>query len=87
MPGDNVDELEHRIEGMRNVVRRAGESAPEPIALGMSVGVATYPEDGADAEELLAESDRRMYKNKRLRRKERGAVLPAVLPMDVAAAS
>jgi diguanylate cyclase (GGDEF)-like protein/putative nucleotidyltransferase with HDIG domain len=82
-PGDDVDELERRIEDMRTAVRRAGEAAPEPIALGMSVGVATYPEDGADAEELLAESDRRMYKNKRLRKKERGAVIP----MDVAAAS
>jgi diguanylate cyclase (GGDEF)-like protein len=83
MPGDDVEELDRKIEAMRSAVRRAGEAAQEPILLGMSVGVTTYPEDGTDAEELLAEADRRMYKNKRLRRKERGTVIP----MDVAAAS
>lgn len=83
IPGDDVDALERKIDAMREVVHRAAEDVQEPIALGISVGVATYPDDGVDAEELLAEADRRMYKNKRLRRKERGAAIP----MDVAAAS
>jgi diguanylate cyclase (GGDEF)-like protein/putative nucleotidyltransferase with HDIG domain len=82
MAGEDVEQLERRIEDMRAVVRRAGDATPESIPLSMSVGVATYPEDGADAEELLAEADRRMYKNKRLKKKERSAVIP----MDVAAA-
>jgi diguanylate cyclase (GGDEF)-like protein/putative nucleotidyltransferase with HDIG domain len=82
MAGEAVEQLERRIEDMRAVVRRAGDTTPESIPLSMSVGVATYPEDGADAEELLAEADRRMYKNKRLKKKERSAVIP----MDVAAA-
>ena len=43
----------------------------------MSVGVAFYPDDGSDAEELLAESDRRMYKSKRLRKRSAG--VPALL--------
>ena len=30
----------------------------------MSVGEAFYPDDGSDAEQLLAEADRRMYKSK-----------------------
>jgi GGDEF domain-containing protein len=71
---------------MRSVVRRAGEVTPEPSLLSMSVGVATYPEDGADAEELLAEADRRMYKNKRQRKKDRAAVIP-IEPHATAAAS
>jgi diguanylate cyclase (GGDEF)-like protein len=74
--GDNPEELECKIEGMRAVVRRAGEVTPEPSLLSMSVGVAIYPEDGTDAEELLAEADRRMYKNKRQRKKA------AVIPME-----
>ncbi len=52
----------------------------------MSVGVATYPDDGTDAEDLLAEADRRMYKSKRQRKKERAPVIPFD-PSQVAAAS
>ena len=33
-----------------------------------SIGVANYPGDGSDAEQLLAEADRRMYKQKRDRK-------------------
>ncbi len=75
--GDPVN-LETKIEAMRCVVRKAGEITPEPCPLSLSVGVATYPEDGTDAEELLAEADRRMYKNKRSRRKAN------LIPLDAA---
>ena len=83
--GNDVDSLESKINAMRAVVRDAGETTPQPCALSMSVGVAVYPEDGADAEDLLAEADRRMYKSKRLRKKERAAVTE--IPPVVAAAS
>ena len=73
--GDDPVALEAKIQGMRDVVRQAGNVTPEPSALSLSVGVANYPVDGVDAEELLAESDRRMYKSKRLRKKT-GAPLP-----------
>jgi diguanylate cyclase (GGDEF)-like protein/putative nucleotidyltransferase with HDIG domain len=69
IPGGSVEELEDKIDRMRTVARRAGDSTPEPAALSMSVGVATYPEDGSDGEDLLAEADRRMYKSKRMRKK------------------
>ncbi len=69
IPGGDMEELERKIERMRAVARRAGESTPEPCALSMSVGVAIYPDDGTDAEDLLAEADRRMYKSKRQRKK------------------
>jgi diguanylate cyclase (GGDEF)-like protein/putative nucleotidyltransferase with HDIG domain len=77
--GGEDAELDRKVEAMRAVVRRAGEITPEPSALSLSVGIAYYPEDGADAEELLGEADRRMYKSKRLRKK-------AMLPADSAAA-
>jgi diguanylate cyclase (GGDEF)-like protein/putative nucleotidyltransferase with HDIG domain len=73
--GGDDEALDRKVEAMRAVVRKAGEITPEPSALSLSVGVAHYPEDGSDAEELLAEADRRMYKSKRLRKK-------AAVPID-----
>ena len=79
--------LEERIEGMRRVVHLAGLTTPEPCALSLSVGMATFPKDGTDAEELLAESDRRMYKSKRNLKKSAGiAIAPGPLPEQVTAA-
>ncbi len=84
--GGNDDELEAKIDRMRSVARKAGDSTPEPVPLSMSVGIAIYPGDGKDAEDLLAEADRRMYKSKRLRKK---AALAAGIesPQAVAAVS
>jgi len=70
--GGDDEALARKVEAMRSVVRKAGEITPEPSALSLSVGIAHYPEDGSDAEELLAEADRRMYKSKRLRKKGSG---------------
>jgi diguanylate cyclase (GGDEF)-like protein len=69
IPGGYDEDLEIKIERMRSVARNAGDSTPEPSLLSMSMGVAIYPQDGKDAEHLLAEADRRMYKSKRLRKK------------------
>jgi diguanylate cyclase (GGDEF)-like protein/putative nucleotidyltransferase with HDIG domain len=75
IPGDGPEELEMKIDRMRAVARLGGEATPEPCTLSMSVGVTMYPLDGPDAEELLAEADRRMFKSKRLRKKERSSVV------------
>jgi len=77
-------ELDHRMERMRAVAKRAGDSTPEPSALSMSFGVALYPDDGADAEYLLAEADRRMYKSKRQRKKSVMAVSIESAPVSIA---
>ena len=45
-----------------------------------SVGVAHFPGDGTDAEQLLAEADRRMYKEKRARKQ--GAAQGSGIPGD-----
>jgi diguanylate cyclase (GGDEF)-like protein/putative nucleotidyltransferase with HDIG domain len=81
--GGDKDDLELKVEGMRAVVRKAGEITPEPSALSLSVGVAHYPADGTDAEELLAEADRRMYKSKRMRKKTILAPLDALIAEQV----
>lgn len=72
-PAFDPDKLSERIESLRNITLEAGATTPDPSYLSMSIGVATFPEDGSDAEELLAEADRRMYKSKHLRKKERAA--------------
>jgi diguanylate cyclase (GGDEF)-like protein/putative nucleotidyltransferase with HDIG domain len=81
----NDEELDLKIDRLRSVARKAGDSTPEPTSLSMSVGVAIYPEDGKDAEDLLAEADRRMYKSKRLRKKG-ASVTPLETPPLAAAA-
>jgi diguanylate cyclase (GGDEF)-like protein/putative nucleotidyltransferase with HDIG domain len=77
IPGGDENSLDSRIARIRNVVRLAGDTTPEPCHLSLSVGIAIYPQDGADAEELLAESDRRMYRSKRLRKKQPASMLVA----------
>jgi diguanylate cyclase (GGDEF)-like protein/putative nucleotidyltransferase with HDIG domain len=86
IPGANREELDLKIDRMRAVAKRAGDSTPEPSALSMSVGVACYPDDGKDAEDLLAEADRRMYKSKRMRKKA-GSVVSIEPPHVTVAAS
>lgn len=51
----------------------------QDIRIGISIGAATFPEDGRESEALLGVADRAMYRNKvqRDRKKDRrGAVLP-----------
>ena len=84
IPNPETDSLEQKVDAMRRVVLEAGDTTPEPSPLSLSVGVAIYPEDGVEAEQLLAEADRRMYKSKRARRKGVIAMdAPLVEPMPV----
>lgn len=55
-----------RIADIDEAVRRAGATIASDLSI--SVGFAVYPEDGSEAETLLAEADRRMYGAKRRRR-------------------
>ena len=58
---------------MRALAKQAGTEVCGEDILSLSVGRALYPEDGKDAEQLLAEADRRMYleKQKQLAYKDR----------------
>jgi GGDEF domain-containing protein len=51
----------------------------EPL-LSLSAGVAMYPHDGHDAEQLLAEADHRMYVNKQCHHAQ---MVPAFGPLEV----
>ena len=53
-----------RIRQIARMVESIGKQIGAEDGLGVSVGEAYFPADGVDAEDLLAEADRRMYKVK-----------------------
>jgi len=63
-PGLPADVAAKRAEQLRELAKQAGVEVCAEDILSLSVGQAMYPEDGQDAEELLAEADRRMYLEK-----------------------
>ena len=74
-PGLAADAASKKAEHMRALARHAGNEVCGEEILSLSVGRAVYPTDGNDAEQLLAEADRRMYieKQKQLAYKDRRA--------------
>jgi len=72
-PGLAADGAGKKAEQMRALARHAGSEICGEEILSLSVGRAVYPDDGNDAEELLAAADRRMYleKQKQLASKDR----------------
>jgi diguanylate cyclase (GGDEF)-like protein/putative nucleotidyltransferase with HDIG domain len=63
-PGLAADAAGKKAEQMRALARQAGNEVCGEDILSLSVGRALYPEDGKDAEQLLAQADRRMYLEK-----------------------
>jgi len=58
-------EIAHKkAEQLRELARQVGHEVCQEDILSLSVGRAAYPADGRDAEQLLAEADRRMYLEK-----------------------
>ena len=72
-PGLGVEAASKKSEQMRTLARHAGSEVCGEEILSLSVGRAVFPEDGNDAEQLLAEADRRMYleKQKQMAYKDR----------------
>ena len=62
-----------KADQLRELARQVGQEICQEDILSLSVGRAVYPDDGLDAEELLAEADRRMYleKQQQVNRKNR----------------
>jgi diguanylate cyclase (GGDEF)-like protein len=82
LPGTDRRSTQRRIAEIRQFAMGAG--MPDSSGVSMSIGEAYFPEDGSDAEDLLAEADKRMYKAKHLRKKYKMAVYPQ-LPAEIAA--
>ena len=74
-PGLAADAAGKKAEQMRALARHAGSEVCGEDLLSLSVGRAVFPDDGNDAEQLLAGADRRMYleKQKQLAYKDRRA--------------
>jgi len=60
-PGLPPDTVAKKADQLRELAKHAGHDVCGEDILSLSVGQALYPKDGQDAEELLAEADRRMY--------------------------
>jgi diguanylate cyclase (GGDEF)-like protein/putative nucleotidyltransferase with HDIG domain len=90
-PGLPADAAKKKSEQLRELAKLAGREVCREDILSLSVGQAQYPEDGTDAEELLAEADRRMYiekqqqtyrNNRRLYTRMKCRVTIELQPMD-----
>jgi diguanylate cyclase (GGDEF)-like protein/putative nucleotidyltransferase with HDIG domain len=78
LPHITPESVDERINQMVRIAAEAGEVVQGKHLLSMSVGEAFYPMDGANAEELLATADRRMYKSKQ-QQKQRQTSAPVVM--------
>ncbi|MDP8988450.1 MAG: diguanylate cyclase [Acidobacteriota bacterium] len=70
LPGARAGELSGRLEQLRTVISQVSREMFSGDLLSISIGTAYYPEDGADAEELLSVADRRMYSEKHSHREK-----------------
>ncbi len=64
LPGPSAEAAHTKVRTLMEVAAEAGREICGEDLLSMSVGAAFHPEDGNEAEQLLAEADRRMYKAK-----------------------
>lgn len=71
LPGADAEGAAKRAEHFRAAIARTGATVCPEIPVTASLGVAHCPEDGADAERLLAKADRQMYAEKRTRKHSR----------------
>ena len=75
--GNDQRAIADRIDQLRRIVWPAGPGDEFRTQVSMSVGLAVFPQDGSDADELLAEADRRMYKAKQAHKQKPTSIAPA----------
>ena len=63
-PNMTAEAVKERAMVLNAMAMRASREVCDKEILSISLGVAFYPHDGLDAEQLLSEADRRMYKAK-----------------------
>jgi diguanylate cyclase (GGDEF)-like protein len=79
LPGNDQSANDERIDQIRRIVWHAGSNDDMQEQVSMSVGAAVFPQDGSDADELLAEADRRMYKAKQEFKQSRASLTSSEL--------
>ena len=78
LPGVRQADAEVKAQQLQTVVANVCHNLFGERLLTVSTGVALYPADGSDAEQLLAEADRRMYKQKRERSEAPTGILTGI---------
>jgi len=61
LPGLFAEQIPQKVQRLRAITAEAGHDVCGTETLSLSVGHAIFPDDGADADQLLSEADRRMY--------------------------
>lgn len=80
MPGLSADAALTKTRQLMELATAVGKEICGEELLSLSVGQTSYPEDGLDAEQLLAEADRRMYVLKQQHHEQTGRVRAAGAP-------
>jgi diguanylate cyclase (GGDEF)-like protein len=74
LPGMQADAIGEKILALSALASEVGRTVCGENIISSSVGVASWPDDGLTADELLAEADRRMYSHKNSLRLKRPIV-------------
>jgi diguanylate cyclase (GGDEF)-like protein/putative nucleotidyltransferase with HDIG domain len=82
LPGAQPPGMLTKVHQFVEIARRAGAQVCGEEFLSLSAGDAFFPEDGADAEQLLAHADHRMYQMKHAHRGGFPAAGLAELPVE-----
>jgi diguanylate cyclase (GGDEF)-like protein len=80
LPGSDREAVKRRISEFQSIACDATPLLNGAGVIRLSVGEAFYPEDGSDAEQLLAGADRRMYKSKQLNKAKRANAVQMLGP-------
>jgi len=80
MPGLSVDAALVRTQQLQELAMAVGKEVCGEELLSLSVGQSSFPTDGLDAEQLLAEADRRMYVLKQQHQERVGRARAAAAP-------
>ena len=64
LPASDCANMQRRIGELHEIGARSSNEATGMDKMTMSIGESFFPADGSDAEQLLAEADRRMYRAK-----------------------
>ncbi len=76
-PGLKPEAAQQKVDQAIEIATLAGREVCGEQLISLSAGMAVYPDDGEDAEELLAEADRRMYIMKQQHHQQRSAAAAA----------
>jgi diguanylate cyclase (GGDEF)-like protein/putative nucleotidyltransferase with HDIG domain len=77
LPASDRESMRRRISEIGEIGGRAGRLADRMNGMSMSIGEASFPDDGVNAEQLLAVADRRMYQAKQFAKTGRAVMPPA----------